>query len=156
MNFNRLSGWVFIGGIGVGVLLLVFVLLFAWAFKPGEITSNTSEVQFTVVPAPSATTTPTLVVNATPTPEGGTPLVQNGFKVGVYVQIFGTEGGGLRLRSTAGTSGSILSLAMDSEVFQIVDGPQSADGYVWWYLESPYDKNRAGWAASDYLTVIQP
>jgi len=34
------------------------------------------------------------------------------------------------------------------------DGPQEADGYTWWYLVAPYDENRAGWAASEFLAAI--
>jgi hypothetical protein len=74
--------------------------------------------------------------------------------VGGYVQISGTEGSGLRLRESAGTGAKQLFLGMDNEVFQVRDGPREADGYTWWYLEAPYDKNRAGWAASAFLKVI--
>jgi len=26
---------------------------------------------------------------------------------------------------------------------------------VWWFLVSPYDEARSGWAASGYLTVVE-
>jgi hypothetical protein len=44
---------------------------------------------------------------------------------------------------------------MDSEVFMVKDGPKDADGFTWWFLEAPYDPQRSGWAASNYLQVIQ-
>jgi hypothetical protein len=47
-------------------------------------------------------------------------------------------------------------LGFDSEVFIIQDGPRSVDGYTWWYLVTPLDQSRAGWAAADFLTYIPP
>ncbi len=71
-----------------------------------------------------------------------------------YVQITGTEGEGLRLRADPGLSGSQLFLGYDEEVYQVRDGPKQVDGYTWWYLVAPYDENRAGWAAADFLSVV--
>jgi hypothetical protein len=75
---------------------------------------------------------------------------------GRYVQIGGTEGAGLRLRAAPGLDGTPLFLGFDTEVFEVRDGPQVADGYTWWFVVSPYDENRSGWAAADYLEVITP
>jgi len=38
----------------------------------------------------------------------------------------------------------------------VVDGPEQADGFIWWYLEAPYDTSRSGWAASQYLGLVSP
>jgi hypothetical protein len=76
------------------------------------------------------------------------------FNIGSYVQINRTGGLGLRIRSGPGTSSPQLFLGMDAEVFEITEGPIDADGFTWWNLVAPYDKNRSGWAASDYLDVI--
>ena len=46
-------------------------------------------------------------------------------------------------------------LGAESEVFQVKDGPRSADSLTWWYLVAPYDANRNGWAAADFLAVIE-
>jgi hypothetical protein len=70
------------------------------------------------------------------------------------VQISGTEGQGLRIRSTPGLAGEFVFLGYDSEVFVIQDGPKVVDGHTWWYLVAPYDNTRVGWAASDFLTYI--
>jgi hypothetical protein len=72
----------------------------------------------------------------------------------VYVQITGTGGDGLRLRSGPGLNGAQLFLGYDAEVYQIVDGPIEADGHTWWKLTAPYDATRTGWAVQDFLTVI--
>ncbi len=36
------------------------------------------------------------------------------------------------------------------------DGPKEANGYIWWYIVAPYDQNRAGWAAANFLSVVLP
>ncbi len=105
-----------------------------------------------VIPAPSSTATPDLAL-ATPT---GTPPpeVTGGIAVGMYVQIIGTNGEGLRLRTGPGITNEPRFLGMDAEVFKVQEGPKIADGYTWWYLVAPYDENRSGWAASDYLGLV--
>jgi hypothetical protein len=77
-----------------------------------------------------------------------------GISIGSYVQISGTDGAGLRLRSGPGTTNPQRFLGMDAEVFQVKEGPKTADGFTWWYLEAPYDPQRTGWAASEYLKVV--
>jgi hypothetical protein len=72
-----------------------------------------------------------------------------------YVQITGTGGDGLRLRTEAGLGSEVRFLGLEDEVFLIQDGPQNADGYVWWYLVAPFDETRRGWAVSNFLQVVQ-
>ena len=110
----------------------------------------------TVIAAPTFTPTytqPTLLPSVTPTsifflPEGV-------IGKGAYVQVTGTEGAGLRMRSDPGLDGEVNFTAMDAEVFLVIDGPMEADGYTWWHLEAPYDQTRNGWSASDFLTPIE-
>ncbi|MBI3166483.1 MAG: hypothetical protein HYZ24_17490, partial [Chloroflexi bacterium] len=45
-------------------------------------------------------------------------------------------------------------LGEEAEVFLVKDGPQEADGYIWWYMVASYDDTRAGWAAADFLSVV--
>lgn len=82
-------------------------------------------------------------------------IIQYEFQIGSVVQIYNTEGAGLRLRSNPGTSSSIQFIGEELELFTVVNGPTEQDGYTWWYLESPYDKTRSGWAAADYLQLIE-
>ena len=143
----------------LGALLLTGFLLLITAISIG-ITSarQSSDVGFapadvTVIPAPTSTSgappTPTIDPFATtPAPAG--------IALGNYVQITGTNGEGLRIRSEPGLNGNPEFLGFDSEVFIIQDGPRSVDGYVWWYLVAPYDQSRAGWAAADFLAYIPP
>jgi hypothetical protein len=87
--------------------------------------------------------------------EGDTPTLAPGtIGVGTYVQISGTDGEGLNLRASPGLSAAINFLGYDSEVFEVREGPQEKDGYVWWYLVTPVDESRNGWAAASYLSLV--
>jgi hypothetical protein len=74
--------------------------------------------------------------------------------VGALVEVFGTSGDGLRLRSEPDLQASILVLGVDTEVFQVEDGPVEAEGFQWWYLINPYDTAKQGWAVSTYLRAL--
>lgn len=75
--------------------------------------------------------------------------------IGAFVQITGTAGTGLRLRDQPSLGAPVLLLGAEAEVFRVEDGPQEADGYVWWYLVGPYDTARRGWAVANYLEIVQ-
>ena len=69
--------------------------------------------------------------------------------------VSGTEGDGLRMRDGPGLEATIIRLAVENEVFQIEDGPQDVDGYVWWYVVNPYDPEITGWVVSNYLRLAE-
>jgi hypothetical protein len=48
-----------------------------------------------------------------------------------------------------------LFIANESEIFVIKDGPVKSGDYTWWYVVSPNDANRFGWAAGDFLTLVK-
>jgi hypothetical protein len=98
-----------------------------------------------------------LLTSPTPSPTVD-PLAtgESGIRVDLYVQIGGTGGSGLNIRNNPGTSSASLFVANESEVFLVVGGPVEMDGYIWWQLIAPYDKSRQGWAAEDYLHIINP
>jgi hypothetical protein len=75
--------------------------------------------------------------------------------VGAYVQITGTGGDGLRLRADPGLEGEVRFLALESEIFQVTDGPRQEGDYTWWFLVAPYDDKVKGWAVANYLTIVQ-
>ena len=148
---NRVNIWVIIvSALIAGALIVLFGLLVLFLPIPTAQSPDT-QAALVVIPAPSPTLTPTHPVETlTPT----RPPSVGGISIGSYVQISGTEGEGLRLRSGPGTSNPPRLLGMDAEVFKVVDGPKMADDYTWWYLEAPYDPGRSGWAASKYLRVV--
>lgn len=112
----------------------------------------------TKIPAPSATpilATPTSAVAPSATPPVSPTPFPGSVLPGAFVQIAGTGGDGLRLRADPGLDSQIRFLALEAEVFEVVEGPRVADNYTWWYLVAPYDEARSGWAVADYLAVIQ-
>jgi hypothetical protein len=155
MNWVRehVSIWAVLGGILIGVSCLSAVVAAVWISRPKPAAQAAPTAVMTVIPAPTLTPTEpgTPEPTATLTPN---PAEAGGIAVGMYVQISGTNGEGLRLRSGPGTDQAPRGLGYDSEVFQVKDGPRQSGDYYWWYLVSPTDPNRAGWAASNFLTVL--
>ena len=146
------NGWVLLGAVLLaGLLTLVTFIAIGWTQTPQPADVGFVPADLTMIPAPTLTSNapPT----ATPNPFAPTP-VPTGIAIGNYVQISGTEGQGLRIRSEPGLDGEFVFLGFDSEVFVVQDGPRVVDGYTWWYLTAPYDETRVGWAASDFLTYI--
>jgi hypothetical protein len=149
--FNRLNFWVILVALLIAAGLGGIFWALVYTLPPPVPQAADPQVGMTVIIAPTPTLTPTRVI-FTPTPTN--PPSVGGFAVGNYVQISGTDGQGLRIRSGPGTANPARFLGMDSEVFQIKDGPEMADDFTWWFLEAPYDPARSGWAASLYLEVI--
>jgi len=148
--------------IGGGMLIAILLLAIFWGgliFLRGSPASGAvPTAALTVIAAPTQTqvvVVPTLAPSPTATFGAPLPPANGEITVGIYVQISGTGGDGLRLRSDPGTQSSPRFLGGESEVFQVKDGPREADGITWWFLAAPYDENRSGWAASNYLSVIQ-
>ena len=146
---NVLNPWVILGAILFGVLLLLgsFSLLTSTRSAPAP--SGPATAILTIIPAPSPTlpgstpigvSNPTITPEVTPTPNPGT------IAVGAFVQVAGTGGDGLRLRSEPNLKGDVRFLGLETE---------EADDYTWWYLVAPYDEQRVGWAVAPYLVIIQ-
>ncbi len=150
---KRMNIWVLVGALAVAfAMVVVFAGLVLLLPIPSTVVAGPQSA-LTVIPAPTPTPTRPRPVE-TPTPTNAPSI--DGISIGSYVQITGTEGEGLRLRSGAGTENPPRFLGMDAEVFRVKDGPKMADGFTWWFLEAPYDPGRSGWAASKYLQVVSP
>ena len=147
--FNR---WVILGALlFAGLLTLITAISIGWTSPLQSSTIGFAPADVTMIPAPTATSSAPATPTIDPFAPSPTPA---GLAIGSYVQISGTEGQGLRIRSKPGLDGEFVFLGYDSEVFVVQDGPQTVDGYIWWYLVAPYDNTRVGWAASDFLTFI--
>lgn len=147
-----INRWVILGTLAVaGALTLITTLSIGLMSAPEASEVGFAPADVTVIAAPTATSgappTPTIDPFATATAPAG-------IAIGNYVQITGTEGEGLRIRSEPGLNGNPEFLGFDSEVFLVQDGPREGDGYVWWYLVAPYDETRVGWAAADFLSYV--
>jgi hypothetical protein len=151
--------WTALGAIAfLALLLAIWGVLLRSLASPAVQSEPTAVVKFITAPTSTPIIQATLAPTATATLSGSgqlsTPGANEQIKIGDYVQITGTGGDGLRIRSGAGTDNPPLFLGMESEVFQVIDGPKDADGFKWWNLAAPYDDTRKGWAASNYLLVI--
>ena len=153
--FNLL---VLIAALAIGLLLTCGTMIYIVTARPAPGSDRApANPALTLIPAPTSTAyvfTPT-IDPLPPTPIPTASPAPGQYVIGGYVQITGTEGDGLRLRAEPGLDGTQLSLGYDSEIFQVGDGPRQEDGRVWWYLVSPYETDRAGWAVQDYLTPIE-
>ena len=74
--------------------------------------------------------------------------------MGELVEISGTGADGLRLRDAPSLAARILFLGLESEVFEVVQGPVVADGFSWWQLANPYDPDKQGWAVDSFLRSL--
>ena len=147
----RLNKWVVLGAVGIAVFLCVFWWIVFNVLRPEASQMMAQPAEIAVIAAPTITASPEFDFTETP---DASQVSRDGISVGTVVQIGGTEGAGLRLRSDPGIASEVRFIGMDAEVFEVQDGPQDQDDIVWWYLISPYDEARSGWAASNYLTVV--
>jgi len=153
MNVNR---WVIIFTIGTFCFLIAICGLGIVIINPPGQVLDSSHYQITMLAAPVMTPQVDYLVYKTPTPEFSNEAIDTkGITINTVVQIFNTDGAGLRLREGPGIMLPVKFIALDSELYEVSAGPEEADGYIWWYLMSPYDENRSGWAASNYLTIIE-
>lgn len=150
--------WLVFGAIGFGVALLVAtLLLLSWTRSPHPPAGGSTAV-ITIIAVPSPTQiVPTSTPNPTETPSATSlPIPPEGdIVLDAYVQVTDTGGGGLRLREGPGLDRDVRMLGEEDEIFLVQDGPQQADNYTWWYLLDPLDETRYGWAAANFLRVIQ-
>jgi len=159
MNFANLRRFATPGVILAALLLgtlftaaAAFALL--WYLPPAG--SEAPQAALTWIAGPTNTAQPstaTLMPTSTATATL-LPLESGELGIGSFAQIVGTEGAGLNIRSAPGLSADIQFLGFDAEVFEVRDGPVEQDGYTWWYLVTPVDESRAGWAVASFLSVV--
>src|SRR5215208_7392606 len=131
MNARQLfNKWVVLGAVLLtGFLLLITAISIGLTSARQNANVGFAPADLTVIPAPTSTSN----APATPTIDPFAPTTApTGIAIGSYVQISGTEGDGLRIRSEPGLNGNPEFLGYDSEVFIVQDGPREADGFVWW------------------------
>lgn len=162
VEFRDLLNWlrtyvppkVLLTAVGLAVVLGAAGVYAMFVYLPAS-TVEDRAAALTWIPGPTNTPAPTatLVPTSTPTPSFEPPA-SGQMGVGAYVQIVGTEGRGLNIRNAPGLSTNVQFLAYDAEVFVVRDGPREVDGLIWWYIVTPVDAARAGWAAGTYLEVV--
>ncbi|MFN3492834.1 MAG: hypothetical protein ACK40V_11515, partial [Anaerolineales bacterium] len=119
-----LNRFVIIGSlILAGILILITLILIGWTSPRFSPEVGFAPADLTMIPAPThtpaATQSPTADSRATPTFDPNI-IALNG-----YVQISGTGGDGLRIRSAPGLNSETVFRGEESEVFLVKDGPQT-------------------------------
>ncbi len=77
------------------------------------------------------------------------PANTNGVTVGGNAEVFNTSGHGLNIRHGAGYGRSVVTVAAEGHVLQVLDGPHvDGDGSNWWKVDY---RGHTGWAHGDYL-----
>lgn len=153
-----LSPFVLISGIVFGCLLIFFSVLGVYLLRPQPARPVVGTALIQVIEIPTDTPIlPTTLPTDTKTPEPGTPLppAPGVINIGAVVKVNGTGLDGLRIRDEPGLGGKILFVAIESEIFRVLDGPREFDSYTWWLLVSPFDESFKGWAVSNYLVLEQ-
>jgi hypothetical protein len=98
---------------------------------------------------PTAMSTPE---RRTRTPEPEPVPVDAKIEKGVEVRVKGTGVEGLSFRSGPGVNYARLKTVYDDDIFTVLDGPQEADGHVWWRLQD--EGGTAGWGADTWLEPV--
>ena len=113
--------------------------------------------------------TPTLIV-WTPTPvttsaagltpppvetDEPTPTISPDIAIGRYVRVAGTGGYGLNLRSGPGENYTRMGVALEGEVFIVVDGPTVSGGSEWWNIRDLENEEWEWWAVGNFLEPVE-
>jgi len=150
--------------IGIVVLLCVGLVLLVRAIRGGGEKETATPPPATTAPAlptaPEATAAPTSAVAPTdtvvlpidtPGPTATEAAAPGEIGPGVRVAVTGTQGAGLNLRAQPGTGEPVIVNAGEGTILTVVEGPQEADGYIWWKLRT--EAGQEGWGAADWLAV---
>lgn len=147
-----------LGGLLLGLSLAILAILGGVFTRASGPMIQRATPLITILAAPSATVTamPSDTPQTPPEPPTATPVSSSLEQIspGQYIEIFGTGGDNLRLRAEPGLDATIAFLGVESEVFEVLEGPEQVDGYLWWFLRNPYNIEKTGWAASVYLRPI--
>ncbi len=152
--------------VGIVVLLCVGLVLLVQALRGDGEEGTATPPPATTAPAlpttPEATAAPTSGVAPTdtvvlpidtpgPTAAATEAAAPGEIGPGALVAVTGTQGSGLNLRAEPGTGGQVIVNASEGTILTVVEGPQEADGYIWWKLRT--DAGQEGWGAADWLAV---
>ena len=118
------------------------------AYTPTPTATPTTPLPTGLPPVPP-TSVPTTAPTNTPEP---TRAPSAGIAVGGKVRVTGTGAARLNIRQAPGTTAAVVARAEDGHAFTVLEGPQNADGYVWWKVQD--DQGVVGWAAANWLEPI--
>jgi lysozyme len=71
--------------------------------------------------------------------------------VGSTVEVTGTGGDGLNVRSASAISGAVVGVEKDGARGVVLEGPVVSGGFTWWRVQ--WDSRLTGWSVDKYLKV---
>ena len=150
--------WILLGAVGFGLALSATTLALLWLTRSNAAPILDATAAITVISLPTSTPStpdPTQTPLVTQAATGLPPPPPENISIDAYVQVTGTGGDGLRLRTDPGLNSDVRMLGLEGEVFLVQEGPEEVDGYSWWYLVGPFDETRRGWAVANFMAVVQ-
>ncbi len=149
---------VLLAGVVFGLGLITVVLVIIYSAKADQAAQAPATAILKIIKAPTQTM-PGIIITPSPTPvpttPANTPTPSGNIAIGNYVAVSGTGGDGLRMHADANVASKVNYVAIDAEVFVVLEGPVNADGYIWWRLQDPMTKIAVGWGVANYLSVVQ-
>ena len=145
-----------LSAVGIAIILGMVSVAWLWLTWPSPQVTGPPTAVLTVIPWATSTLLPTATstLAAPPTDAGPSTPRPGEIGIGSIVQIVRTDGAGLNIRSEPGLAAEVFFLGFDAEVFVVRDGPVEIDGFTWWFLVTPVDKARSGWAAAEFLSLV--
>jgi hypothetical protein len=146
----------FVWVLGFLVVLLVMAVCGLWALYllRGQVTL-TGPTPTPVIWTPTSASVPAASLTPPPTETAEpTPTVSPDIAIGRYVRVMGTGGYGLSLRSGPGENYTRMDVALDGEVFVVVDGPAVAASSEWWKVRDWENEEREWWAIGNFLEPV--
>jgi hypothetical protein len=143
--------------LGSVVVLLALTLCGLWSLYllRGRMSSGgptPTPVIWTPTPVPTSAASPlpppTEMVESAPS-------VSPDIAIGLYVRVAGTGGYGLNLRPGPGENYDRVDVALEGEVFVVVDGPAVSGGSEWWKIRDPENEEREWWAVGNFLEPVE-
>lgn len=87
---------------------------------------------------------PTVIITNTPIP----------LRVGVQAAVYGVGSDKLNIRNSPSLTGSeVLFRESEGKKFDVIGGPQEADGFTWWRVRDRQFQVE-GWAVANYLRTV--
>jgi GH25 family lysozyme M1 (1,4-beta-N-acetylmuramidase) len=85
---------------------------------------------------------------------GAPPALAETIVVGSTVEVTGTGGDGLNIRSASATSGIVVGVEKDAVKGTALEGPVAGEGFTWWRVQ--WTDGLTGWSVAQYLKVSVP
>jgi GH25 family lysozyme M1 (1,4-beta-N-acetylmuramidase) len=82
------------------------------------------------------------------------PALAEALTVGSAVEVTGTGGDGLNVRSSATSSGTVVGVEKDGARGVVQEGPVASGSFIWWRVQ--WKSGVMGWSVDTYLKVAAP